>query len=110
MQRLAQSDARITVTQPGIANLLRVELLSVPTYPRSYSWELEQLDDYWNDLSGALSQQQAAYFMGTIVVTREEAPGRLNVVDGQQRLATTAILLATIRARQMMIHEPATLS
>ena len=97
MDARAQPDGRISVTQPGIAHLLRVSLLSVPIYQRPYAWEQEQLTDYWDDLRGALSDNPATYFLGTIVVTRDGVPSRLNVVDGQQRLATTLILIAAIR-------------
>lgn len=88
---------KLEVRKWPIARLLKDELLSVPIYQRSYSWQSEQLTDYWTDLSGALSQSTPAYFLGTIVVTREGDQERLNVVDGQQRLATTAMLIAAIR-------------
>ena len=41
-------------------------------------------------------RSDAPYFLGTVVLTHGNA-GRLEVADGQQRLATTSILIAAIR-------------
>jgi hypothetical protein len=77
----------------GIGHLLRDEWLAVPPYQRSYAWGEEQVRLFWDDLREA---QDSEYFIGTIVLT----PGkgrRMHVIDGQQRLATTAMLIAAIR-------------
>lgn len=88
----------------GIAELLATKKHSVPTYQRPYSWIDDQTTlryqvvDFWNDLAKAKSSADE-YFLGTVVESRQgaSAPDRLSIVDGQQRLATTAILLAAIR-------------
>lgn len=72
--------------------------LSVPPFQRNYSWTEEQVSDYWYDLRAAISAAQPYYFMGTVVVSRDGGPGAI-VIDGQQRLATTSLLLAAIRDR-----------
>lgn len=99
----------------GIAALLRTRSLAVPFYQRSYSWrtiegsdftpdttgDKLQVIDFWVDLTSSFSNN-VSYFMGTVVLAREneaEDDGRLLVIDGQQRLATTSILLAAIRDR-----------
>ncbi len=48
----------------------------------------------FGDLAVAIRNRKSSYFLGTIVLTGGDIP---QVVDGQQRLATTAILLAAIR-------------
>ena len=50
----------------------------------------------FQDFSKAIADGEEGYFLGTIV-TIPRANGNLEVVDGQQRLATTALLLAAIR-------------
>ena len=80
----------------GIGSLLKVGRLRVPSNQREYSWEDKQVNDLFQDFSNAIRKGQSAYFLGTIVVSE----GKKNVpevVDGQQRLATTSILLATVR-------------
>jgi hypothetical protein len=80
----------------GIAHVLRDRLLAVPPYQRPYSWGSEQVQAFWDDLRAALVVSDPEYFMGTIVLSTEEAP-RLTVIDGQQRLVTASLLLAAIR-------------
>lgn len=99
----------------GIAALLRTRSLAVPFYQRSYSWitseqssytkavEVDklQVDDFWTDLTTSFANS-GSYFMGTVVLAREgniHSPDRQLVIDGQQRLATTSLLLAAIRDR-----------
>jgi len=47
--------------------------------------------------SSAFAQADPEYFLGTIVLSAEGTARRLTIVDGQQRLATTTMLLAAIR-------------
>ncbi|HVZ74230.1 MAG TPA: DUF262 domain-containing protein [Polyangia bacterium] len=81
----------------GIGTELKERLLAVPVYQRSYAWTSEEVSEFWADLRDALAVETPEYFLGTIVLTRGEATNRATVIDGQQRLATTAILLAAIR-------------
>lgn len=96
----------------GIAELLRSESLAVPFYQRSYSWSTiaprsssestsarQQVVDFWNDLTSSYNSGQS-YFLGTVVLATGGESGdntRRLVIDGQQRLATTSLLLAAIR-------------
>lgn len=88
--------AGINFRLDGLAHVLRDRLLAVPAYQRSYAWGPEQVEEYWADLRGALARGSTDYFMGTIVLAGEE-DGRVTVIDGQQRLATTALLMAAVR-------------
>lgn len=81
----------------GIAEVLRLNNLSVPTYQRSYAWDNEQINEYWDDVMTAFSEGGSEYFLGTIVLTTDGRSSRMNIIDGQQRLATTSIMLAAIR-------------
>jgi uncharacterized protein with ParB-like and HNH nuclease domain len=80
----------------GIGSLLKVGRLKVPVNQREYSWEDKQINDLFQDFSNAIRKGQSAYFLGTIVVSTgtKNVP---EVVDGQQRISTTSILLAAIR-------------
>lgn len=79
----------------GIGSAIKRHRLFVPLNQREYAWEDKQVTELLQDIAGALDNKPA-YFLGTIVLTRG-ADERLEVVDGQQRLATTSILLAAIR-------------
>jgi hypothetical protein len=88
--------SKIEFAHVGIGDALKRNRLAVPLNQREYSWEEKQISDLFQDLSGAINDNKPDYFLGTIVLTR--APnGKLEVVDGQQRLATCTVLLAAIR-------------
>jgi Protein of unknown function DUF262/Protein of unknown function (DUF1524) len=80
----------------GIGHALADRVLGVPDYQRSYAWEERHVRDLLQDLAAALQQGEPEYFLGSIVTTKS-ATGEIQVVDGQQRLATTTILIAAIR-------------
>jgi hypothetical protein len=81
----------------GIGGELRDRLLAVPVYQRPYSWPEEQVKEFWSDLKSAFARQVPEYFLGTIVLSHESTSGRDTIIDGQQRLATTTLLLAAVR-------------
>lgn len=82
-----------------LGHLLADHLVEVPEFQRSYSWEEINIQEYLSDLDRA-RQKKSAYFMGTIVFAKPDTGSdRRKIVDGQQRLATTALLFIAIRDR-----------
>ena len=82
----------------GVGHILSDRRLAVPPYQRSYAWEERQANDLFQDLDTAMREGLDEYFLGSIVLIREKTdPDRPQLVDGQQRLATVTILLASIR-------------
>lgn len=88
--------AQIAFQQVGVAGVLKQYWLSVPSNQREYSWTEKHVTTLFQDFGRAISEEASEYFLGTIVVI-PRASEQLEVVDGQQRLATTAILLCAIR-------------
>lgn len=76
--------------------VLNAGFYKVPIYQRSYSWDLNQIHDFWHDITRAISDG-GEYFLGTLVFSNSDDDGLTSVIDGQQRLATTTILLAALR-------------
>ncbi len=78
--------------------------LRVPYYQRGYSWTKEQIEPFLSDL-GAFAEKRSdsrpsEYFLGPIVLMRGPAFKKYDfVIDGQQRIATSQVLLASIRDR-----------
>lgn len=87
---------KIDVDDIGIGEVIQRHRLSVPINQREYSWEEKQVTDLFSDFRKSIEENEPAYFLGTIALT---GPDRKTpeVTDGQQRLATTSILLAAIR-------------
>lgn len=102
------TETEIGFSQLGLASILKQNQLAVPPNQREYSWTEKEVRTLFQDLAKAISEGGASYFLGTIVtIPRVDKP--LEVVDGQQRLATTAIMLSAIRdylrTRDEMIAE-----
>jgi hypothetical protein len=92
MSKLEKIDIHLT----GIGHALSETRLTVPPYQRSYAWEDKNVTDLLDDLEKAINDREQEYFLGSIVVTGSES-GPVEVVDGQQRLATIMILISAIR-------------
>lgn len=69
----------------------------VPNFQRPYSWDRDELGDYWNDVILA----RGDFFFGSTVTWESESRELFNnsysIIDGQQRLTTSAIILSVIR-------------
>lgn len=74
----------------------------IPTFQRGYSWEKKHVDIFWRDIwkhYGKTSPGNVPlYFLGPVVTLEEGTnPGVIQILDGQQRLASATILLSVIR-------------
>lgn len=71
----------------------------VPLYQRDYAWKIEQSEEFWKDLTHHYeTKTKASYFFGTIMLVNEsEKDNKYTVIDGQQRLTTSLILLIAFR-------------
>ncbi len=66
----------------------------IPTLQRPYSWDIKSIEKLWNDVV----ENESGYYIGSIVaVTEGGALGRDQIIDGQQRLTTLALILIAIR-------------
>jgi len=78
-----------------IKTLLESSFYRIPRFQRPYSWDRENVADFWND---AVTSEDPDYFIGSFVVYRGSAAAdTLLVVDGQQRITTITLLLAGLR-------------
>jgi hypothetical protein len=92
---LNMANKEISFEHKGIGEILAHNRLVVPLNQREYSWQPDHVRDLFEDLTHALRNKES-YFLGTIVLTTGSGD-QPEVSDGQQRLATTSILLAAIR-------------
>lgn len=85
----------------GIMNiaavLTRKAALKVPRYQRPYTWTEREVRMLIQDLARAHERAAPFYFIGQIVLVKNE--GRLEISDGQQRLATLTMIFAYARDR-----------
>jgi hypothetical protein len=82
------------IDHKGIASVLATFRLAVPKHQRSYEWTANEIEELLDDLDGAFQRSRQDYYLGSIVVIADGAQHL--VLDGQQRLATVALLLASV--------------
>ena len=87
--------------QAGEKNLDKVfcndYLFEIPVFQRPYAWTTEEVNELLDDLLFSMDKDdQEPYFLGSVVLDKEENPRSL-VVDGQQRLTTLTMLLCSLR-------------
>lgn len=73
----------------------------IPIYQRPYSWTLRQCLQLWDDICRVATDDSLYdHFIGSIVYVKGNAPmtmvPQVLVIDGQQRLTTISLLLATL--------------
>ncbi len=69
----------------------------IPPYQRPYAWTEVEASELFDDLYNSYkNNRNAPYFLGSIVLIKDENTPKAEVIDGQQRLTTLTILLASI--------------
>ena len=69
----------------------------IPSYQRPYAWTTEHASELFDDLYDFyMREPDETYFLGSIVLIKEENKPRSEVIDGQQRLTTLTVLLAAL--------------
>lgn len=71
--------------------LIADKIYVIPPYQRDYSWDNSngEWDDLWNDIT---SQDFSEHFVGFLVF-KEKNSKEVDVIDGQQRMATITIII-----------------
>lgn len=69
---------------------------TIPSFQRAYIWKTEHILQLVNDLHEACKTPDTPYFLGSLILVREGG-NRFSVIDGQQRLVSLSIIIATLR-------------
>ena len=100
--------SKLNVDQASIMELLanRKSDFLIPDYQRPYAWDEDLCQTLWDDIFAfAIPDNDASkfntneeYFLGSIVTFKND-DGKLEVIDGQQRLTTLMLLLRAFYCR-----------
>ncbi|GAA7235814.1 hypothetical protein ID0464_15230 [Helicobacter pylori] len=74
-------------------------VFEIPSYQRGYAWQKEQLKDFWNDLEYVSKLGDKFHYMHSLTLRELENEfenSAFEIIDGQQRLATSLILLGLL--------------
>ncbi len=87
-----------TPVMPSIVELKLQELFDntnekyvIPRYQREFAWEDDQVSQLMRDLWSAYKSDSCRYYLGSLVVFRNE-DNQLETIDGQQRLTALSLL------------------
>lgn len=64
----------------------------VPPYQREYSWQEEQVTEFFEDFQRNLESE--SYFLGMVILTKTKK--NMHIVDGQQRIVTLTLLISAL--------------
>lgn len=84
---------KIESRDQSVGDLLNSGYYVIPRFQRPYSWDSENVSDFWSD---TVVNTSGDYFIGSMVVYTI-SDRKYGVVDGQQRLTTIMILLSVVR-------------
>ncbi|OOQ00551.1 hypothetical protein B0X50_05560 [Helicobacter pylori] len=74
-------------------------VFEIPSYQRGYAWQKRQLKDFWNDLEHVSKLGDKFHYMHSLTLRELEnefESSAFEIIDGQQRLATSLILLGLL--------------
>lgn len=87
-------ESKITMLENG-SSLENIEL-KIPEYQRPYKWSAKNANQLLDDIQEAMFDNKEVYRVGTLILhhERERQDDVYNIVDGQQRIITFALLLS----------------
>ena len=87
----------------GLMEMLRTSVgcqFVIPVYQRNYTWSADrEVKQYLSDLGHVLNKEYKNHFMGILIYlekTIDFSTRELSVIDGQQRLTTTFLIIYAI--------------
>ena len=88
----------ISAKQSELGALLEGKsVLTVPVYQRNYAWKSQQVEAFLDDVEDLAIRGDGDHFFGAIVVLDRQEQKELELIDGQQRITTTIMLLSALR-------------
>src|SRR3989344_3174828 len=90
------NDTEIVPKKRCIRELLSTSYFKIPIFQRSYSWTLENWQEFWDDLTVHMDKKHD-FFLGSVVIKDLKADATYEIIDGQQRITTIIILISAIR-------------
>lgn len=84
---------KIQCVDKDVRQILESGTYVIPRFQRPYSWDKENVEDFWED---CIDEVKKDYFIGAFV-TYNLSSSSYGIVDGQQRLTTITIALCALR-------------
>ena len=92
--------AAISAKEQNLAKIFSSDeyAFEIPLYQRPYAWTTNEVHELLDDLNVAMERDnEAPYFLGSVVLIQGDGDVLSQVVDGQQRLTTLTMLFCVLR-------------
>lgn len=100
---LPLKDCTVDIFEKKYDDIVRLHL-TIPNYQRIYCWEENNVKCLLNDVFEHISSNNTTpYHLGTIILHSHES--KYDIIDGQQRLVTLALLLAEVGIKTCLLEE-----
>ncbi|MBB5866480.1 DUF262 domain-containing protein [Xanthomonas sp. 3058] len=70
--------------------------LEIPEFQRGYSWQKEQWEALWGDVESVVTRGTTEHYTGTLMLGTSDANGVSELIDGQQRMVTIALMISAL--------------
>ncbi len=83
----------------SLDGVIKKGVFEIPSYQRGYAWQMRQLKDFWNDLEHVSKLGDKFHYMHSLTLRgleNELEDSAFEIIDGQQRLTTSLILLGLL--------------
>lgn len=80
-----------------ILEIFKDNWFNIPDYQRQYSWNEELVETLLDDIKEAMNYADREYFLGSFVYTYKNNKEEWELLDGQQRITTTFLIIACLR-------------
>ncbi|TXE88407.1 DUF262 domain-containing protein [Campylobacter volucris] len=72
--------------------------LNIPDYQRPYTWDIKQVKILLKDINEQMNKNDQKYLLGSLILHKNDKNdgNKFNIVDGQQRLSTLALILKVL--------------
>jgi uncharacterized protein with ParB-like and HNH nuclease domain len=84
----------------NIKDILKFGPYKIPRFQRQFSWQSEQLSEFFEDIIYRVdNENEEPLYIGAFVFNNEnkKTTGKLDIIDGQQRLIAITLLFVAIR-------------
>ena len=82
----------------------KYDRISIPQYQRSYAWDDNHIQTFWQDIKESIEEDRDRYFIGPIV-SKSVGEKAVEIIDGQQRLTTSLALISIVRRICLIKYE-----
>ena len=103
------------LTLAATLNSSEVDVYTIPQYQRPYTWDTQNFEVLWEDLTDAYQEYLIAiaesktpefYFLGPVVFVKNITKRSYDIIDGQQRTTTFHVLLWRVKSRACCRSRP----